>query len=321
MLESLASGTWVSGAALAAEMGITRAGLWKQVEQLRGQGVDIEALPGRGYRLPAAVDLLAPRAIWRSLSPETREVPVEVAFQVDSTNSRLLAEAAAGTQRKLLVAELQASGRGRWGRPWSHGFGGGLAMSLLWTFEALPNGLSGLSLACAIAVAEALRSRGADRVGLKWPNDLLVEERKLGGFLVELVGDPAGRCSAVLGLGLNLHLTDAARARISQPAAALDEYVGGAALRRNEFAGVIATALIRACRRFQAEGFAPFLSEWEQFDVLRGRSVVLQLPEGTSAGVAAGIDAAGALRLRQSGGTATYYSGDVQLKVRRGPPA
>src|SRR5690606_19224828 len=197
----------------------------------------------------------------------------------------------------------QSGGRGRRGRAWRMPLGGGLALSLLKRFDRGMAALSGLSLMAGIATCEALADAGIDAVGLKWPNDLIAEEAKLGGILVELGGDALGPCHAVIGIGLNLRLGDDAIAAIDQPCTDLARFAG-AVPSRNALAALLLARLVPALERFDREGFAPFAPAFEALDTLRGRDVqVIRAGDADGGdGIAQGVDARGALRVRFADG-------------------
>lgn len=316
VLDALSNGRFHSGAGLAKRLGVSRAAIWKQVEALRALGVPISAVPGKGYRLPAQVELLDAARIEALLGENRGSLAVEVQLASPSTNSALLERIREGQPPQVLLAELQTAGRGRWGRDWHSGFGGGLYLSLSWRFPLVPSGLTGLSLACGVTIAERLRGLGTTQIGVKWPNDILAPDGKLGGILVELVGEPSGPCGVVIGVGLNLRLSPAERAEIGQPAAALEPYLPGVSGRRNELAAEIISALIEVCVAFPSDGLAPYEVRWREYDMLLGERVVLQLPEGELEGVSEGIDSRGALRLRTASGSQSYITGDLRSKLR-----
>jgi len=316
LLELLADGRFHSGSELAEAFGWTRAGLWKLVERLRAQGVPVEAVKGKGYRLPEPVELLDAATISELLGPVHR-IPVRTELVSTSTNSALLALARAGhTEPQALLAEIQNAGRGRWGRPWFAEFGAGLCVSVLWNFSLLPAGLAGLSLACAVELAAALRGLGAP-VELKWPNDLISARGKLGGLLIELVGEPAGPCTVVIGLGLNLRLPQALRAAVDQPVACLADLAPQLAGQRNLIAASVIRALVTACVNFVERGFAPYQARWSEFDAYQGKQVVMLLPDRQVEGVVTGVDGQGALCLESADGVRQFFSGDLRLKLRR----
>lgn len=221
LIQLLADGERHSGAALAAELGISRAAVCKAVARASQKlGLDILAVKGQGYRLTAPLELLDPRDIQARLSSAVREHagPIHCFDQIDSTNAWLLEQSTQGAASGTCVlAERQTAGRGRRGRVWHSPFGSNLYLSMLWRFDAGPAALGPLSLAAGTAVAQALQYLGVSGVQLKWPNDIHWQARKLGGLLIEVAGETHGPSQAVLGLGLNIRMPDGAKDRIDQP--------------------------------------------------------------------------------------------------------
>jgi BirA family biotin operon repressor/biotin-[acetyl-CoA-carboxylase] ligase len=173
-----------------------------------------------------------------------------------------------------------------------------------------------VTLACGISVAEALRQRGIE-ARLKWPNDLLLSERKLGGILTELAFDSQARASLVVGVGLNLCLDPETRVAIDQPAAALNERIVEARLasEREDWIALLARAVLEAIERFEREGFAPFRARFEGLFAYAGRPVVvMQAGLPTLAGVPAGIDGEGRLLLSTDTGIQAVASGELSLR-------
>jgi BirA family biotin operon repressor/biotin-[acetyl-CoA-carboxylase] ligase len=321
LLSLLADGRFHSGDMVGKAAGVSRAAVWKLVEQLRGLGLPIEAVKGRGYRLPQPVELLDAAAIVAELAwAYPRQLPVELVFQCGSTNRLLLERARAGAASQALTTEIQTAGRGRWGRTWIAPFGSAVCLSVLWRFPVLPQGLAGLSLAVAVAIGELLRAERVP-VELKWPNDLLLQGRKLGGILVEVVGEVEGPCAVVIGLGLNLTSLDAIEAATEQPVAVLEEALGERARARNYLIARLVAAIARACERFATEGFAPYAKLWQQYDAFAGTPVVLMLPNEEVRGIARGVDERGALLLERDGRVEARFSGDLRLRLRRDPIA
>lgn len=240
---------------------------------------------------------------------------VQVVDCCASTNLALRDQARRGAPcGSVLAAEWQTQGRGRQGRPWQSGVASALTFSLLWRFDRARAGLDGLSLAVGVAIARALRRRGA-MIALKWPNDLLWQGRKLGGVLIEVQGDPAGACAVVIGIGLNVRLHASERARIDQPAADLNE-AGAGAMTRNDWLAAVLIELAAVLRQFEREGFAPLRDEWARLHAHAGQRVELALPSGERReGTAAGVDASGRLLLVTARGTQAVASGDVSLRA------
>lgn len=325
LLERLQHGP-VSGDALAAAAGVTRAAIWKRIQALRAAGVEIRARPGQGYALAHPLELLDAAAIITALPVAARaeldgDHALQVAWTVDSTNTRLLRQPAPERGCAVLLAERQSAGRGRRGRAWVSPLAAHLYLSVARRFRGGLGRLGGLSLVAGIAAAEALAELGLP-VRLKWPNDLVVGDgegtppRKLGGLLVEGGGEHAGPVRAVVGLGLNVRMPAAAAAAIDQPwcdlAGLMDQVPD-----RNRLAAVLLGRLLPALRRFDEEGLDPFLPRHAAFDALAGREVVVDDGGRRLAGTALGLAADGALRVRLAGGgTRVFHAGEVSVRAR-----
>ncbi len=217
LLVRLADGGLHSGEWLAGELGVSRAAVWKGIERLRQRGIEIEAVPRRGYRLPAGVELLRADPIRAAVLPERAEHlrSLELLFDVGSTNTRLLAAPApCYGKADVVISELQHAGRGRRGRQWFAPFGGSLALSMGWAFPDAARASPSLSLSVGVAVARALTRAGARDIALKWPNDVWFGDRKVGGVLLEMRAEASGPAHVVIGVGLNVSLSAAVRSRI-----------------------------------------------------------------------------------------------------------
>lgn len=318
LLRRLAEGP-ASGDALARAAGLTRAAVWKRIEALREAGLGIHATPGQGYRLSRPLDLLDAGAVRASLPAQVvAEIAgLEVAWSIDSTSSELLRRGAPARGVDVLLAERQTGGRGRRGRPWQSPLGANLYLSVSRAFDGGLARLGGLSLVAGIAVAESLRRSGFGRVGLKWPNDVVVDDgsglRKLGGLLVEGGGEHAGPVSAVIGIGLNVAMPDAAGARIDQPW--IDLASLGAAPARSRLAADLLAGLVPALDAFDRDGFAPFAARWQALDVLRGREAELHLHERSEPVCVLGLGEGGALRVRGADGRERdVHAGEVSVR-------
>ena len=318
LLEQLGIGETLSGSELGARLGISRAAVWKQVDRLRGLGLDVQAQAGSGYRLSVPYEALDAAAIRASMDAATaaRVGDLELHWQLDSTSSELLRRHADDpSDLRVCLAELQSAGRGRRGRVWRTPLGGGLALSVLKRFERGMAGLAGLSLVAGVATIEALADCGITEAGLKWPNDLVAREAKLGGILVELGGDALGPCHAVIGIGINLHLAAGARAAIDQPSIDLAT-LSETAVSRNRLAGRLITRLADALDRFAHAGFSDFAQAYARHDILHGRTVQVMRSGVGSEGIACGVDPRGALRVAFADGEQAIDSGEVSVRMR-----
>ena len=304
LLLAIAEDPSTSGSALASRFGVTRAAIWKQVEALRLLGVPIAAKAGDGYRLRCPLNLLDAAMIAAEFRGHAkRTCPIEVFWQIDSTNSELLRRAQTGAVGPAACfAELQTAGRGRRGRAWHMPLGGGLAFSLLHSFNSSMSALAGLSLAVGVGIVRALADFGYAGLGLKWPNDVQVDGRKLAGILIELGGDALGPCHAVIGVGLNLRLGSEADAMIDQPWADLASMASVRVPDRNVLAARLVHRLLEVLGEFERVTFAALVDEFAQYDVLRGQPIHVSGGNGPREGTAIGVDRSGALRVRSANG-------------------
>jgi BirA family transcriptional regulator, biotin operon repressor / biotin---[acetyl-CoA-carboxylase] ligase len=333
LLALLATDEPRSGSGLAQALNAAESEIAAGIEQLRALGIDVAAAP-QGFRLKEGrrLELLDADAIRAALRQEAagRLHRLEVLFEVDSTNTRLLGRPGppAGFADATL-AELQNAGRGRQGRRWIAPFGASLALSLGWTFRDALGIDSSLSLAVGVAVCRALGGLGARGIRLKWPNDVWFEDRKLGGVLVETrMG--GGTAHVVVGVGLNLHLSAASRRQIGTLAGTLTgplvDTPGPAALdaacssplSRNALAAALLTELLSMLPLFERHGFAAFRDEWRSLDALRGRAARVLLAQDAVEGIARGVDEDGALLLEHSGKIDKFIAGEASLRLIAG---
>ncbi len=315
VLKRMADGEFHSGEALARAFEVSRASVWHAIRELEAAGLEIYKVHGRGYRLQQPLALLDRASIESRLGADAGRFALDIRDTVDSTNTRLLEMAAAGAASgTVLAVEWQPGGRGRLGREWHAGMGEALTFSLLWRFTRGAGALSGLSLAVGSALARALEAEGAPAIGLKWPNDVLWRGRKLAGILIELAGDALGPTAAVIGVGVNVRLSDGTRARIGQPAAELEK-VCGAAPDRNRLLARVLAELAATLDTFGREGFAPLRAEWQRRHAHQGKRVTLTFPDGSrQAGRAAGVAEDGSFLLETRAGTKRYHSGEITLR-------
>ncbi len=322
LLVRLADGLPHSGGALARELGVSRAALCNGVERLREQGVDIQ-VAGRGYGLPAPVELLDARRIRDALRDDQGATlrSLEVLFEVDSTNTRLLGLRPPPPGRAdVCMSELQHAGRGRRGRRWIAPFGAGIAMSLGCAFRDASRAQPALSLAVGVAIARALGRAGARDIRLKWPNDVWFNARKVGGVLLELRAEEGGLAHVVIGVGLNVSLPAAARLEIEatgvRAAAVADACPQPVS--RNVLAAALLDELLSMLAQFEREGFAAFRDAWIGLDALRDRRARVVAGEGAISGTARGVDEDGALLLDSGGRMQRFVSGEVSLRLIEG---
>lgn len=317
LLRRLADGRFYSGTELAQGEGLSRAAIWKHIEALENHlGLAVHRVAGKGYRLAAPLELLDRAGLWDSLADGTRQhlAGLHVHSVIDSTNAYLLRLRKSETGGHACLAEMQTAGRGRSGRQWVSPFGASLYLSLLWQFEG-PAVLGGLSLAAGVAVVRALNRLSIIGVGLKWPNDLLWQGRKLGGILIEMAGESHGPCSVVLGVGLNGKLPATAGAGIDQAWVDLAEVCGGQTPPRRRLAALLIDALVELLSGYGQQGLAAYLPEWRRHHCLQDQPVVLHLADRQENGIARGVDDDGLLLLELADGSRkAYAAGEVRLR-------
>jgi BirA family biotin operon repressor/biotin-[acetyl-CoA-carboxylase] ligase len=320
LIAALADGRFHTGDELGQRFGVTRAAIWKAVRKLPDYGLEVHSVRGKGYRLSEALTLLDAEAINNNLSVNNRARihELELVPVIDSTNSHTLRHARSYALEPghvyVCMAEMQTAGKGRRGRHWVSPFGHNLYLTVLREFSAGAASLEGLSLVIGIALVNALQEWGFGGLGLKWPNDVLWNERKLAGILIEISGDVAGTCQVVIGLGLNLHMKPEAMQAVEQPWAALTQ-LGFVQQDRNRLFGRILDRVLTALERFESTGFGAFADDWNRLDISAGRQVELNSASGSVMGLGLGVDAGGALLLDTAAGVRRFQGGEVSLRA------
>ncbi len=323
LLKILSDGNFHSGTDIGRALGVTRAAVSKAVVALSRAGMDIHRVSGRGYRLAEAFEPLDQDRIIAALGADAASVcaGVLVKDEVDSTNLELLRTPGEVACGQVCVAEAQTGGRGRRGRGWVATPYANLMLSMAWRFESGAAAISGLSLAAGVAAVRALRDFGIDTVGLKWPNDLIWDGRKLGGLLVDLRGEAAGPCVVVAGIGINVRIAPRDALRIDQPWADLAAVREGI-VDRNRLSVLLIRNLAQMFRSFEREGLVPFREEWSSWHRFERQSVRIKGAHIACDGVVEGIDANGALLVRDDRGELrAFHSGEVSVRPLDGSDA
>ncbi|QKJ02186.1 bifunctional biotin--[acetyl-CoA-carboxylase] ligase/biotin operon repressor BirA [Yersinia mollaretii] len=304
----LADGAFHSGEQLGEMFGMSRAAINKHIQTVREWGLDVFTVPGKGYSLPAPIQLLDEQKILSYLpAGQVAVLPV-----VDSTNQYLLDRIGELKSGDACVAEYQQAGRGRRGRQWVSPFGANLYLSMFWRLEQGPAAAMGLSLVVGIVMAEVLHKLGAEKVRVKWPNDLYLNDKKLAGILVELTGKTGDAAQLVIGAGINLTMRESTTNVINQDWINLQE--AGVIIDRNKLTAELLSELRLAVVKFENEGLSAFISRWREMDNYLDRPVRLIIGNQEIYGVARGIDQQGALLLEQDGVIKPYIGGEISLR-------
>jgi BirA family biotin operon repressor/biotin-[acetyl-CoA-carboxylase] ligase len=264
----------------------------------------------------SASDLLNRAVILELLPSKAAQLLQELDIQqvVDSTNALAMRHVQAGAGAGLVcVAEQQTAGRGRRGRAWVSPFATNLYLSVVAEFPRGAAAAEGLSLAVGVAVAEALELTGVTGLTLKWPNDILHADAKLGGVLIEIVGAADGPCQAVIGVGLNVCMPKTAALDIDQNWTDISRVFPGT-VGRNQLLAAVLGELLPLVFSYERDGLAPWLDRWLQRDAYAGQRVVIHSGPREIAGAMAGIDKSGALLLDTGSGIQRIYGGEVSLR-------
>lgn len=287
----------------------------QHLEALLGE-LGIEARrEGGELVLPGDLEALDPRKIvagyGAGFKPE--EIELEIFRTIGSTNDHVMSQLARrGTHARVALAEMQSAGKGRRGRAWVSPFGRNIYLTVGRFLKLPAGGLDGLSLVVGMQAVDALRGEGIQGVGLKWPNDILLDGGKLAGILVELKPAEQRGIGVVAGIGVNLSLDPRDAAKIDQAWSAVGPK---AAIGRNRLAGRLIRNLVAAMERFDREGFAPFAGDWGKFNLYQGRKVRVVRGDATIEGVDRGVNGAGHLLLENEQGLVAYNSGEVSLRL------
>ena len=317
LLTLLSDGQFHSGEELGRMLGVSRAAVWKSLKRLEDDGYPLQRIRGKGYRAPMGASLLNLTDIQRALPLSLiKAVHWQLLDSVDSTNAQLMKHLASSHEPavRVCLAEQQTSGKGRRGREWISPYAQNIYLSMAVPFFDGAQKLEGLSLLVGLVLVETLESFGFQGVSLKWPNDLLLNGRKLAGILVELAGDLTADCVAVIGVGVNV-LMDASRPDIDQAWTSLLLARQPVSLDRNAIVGELIRRLWDAIVIFRETGFASFRESWEQRHAWQGQSVRVQTAGAAWAGKAMGVDERGALRLETEEGELLLHGGEVSLRL------
>lgn len=311
LLRVLGDGAFHSGEELGRLLGVTRSAVWKQLQRVGAElGLRIDAVRGKGYRLVEPLSLLE--------EPEYFSAkvgwPFKVLESVDSTNLEALRHMSALPQISpvCIVAERQTAGRGRRGRAWISPYAENCYLSVVLPVEGGARQLDGLSLTVGLAVFRALQSYDLPGLGLKWPNDLLINGQKIAGILLELHGDPADKCGVVIGIGINVNMREAPE--VDQAWTSL-RLIRGDMLSRTELV-VRVCASLKECLALHAQGgFASLREEWQAAHLWQGREVLLASGQQVIGGRVEGVDEGGALLLDRDGVVCAYSGGELSLRL------
>lgn len=318
ILKLLSDGQFHSGAKIAQLLGVSRTSVSNALRGIDEFGVMLYRVTGKGYRWINPVQWLDKHAISQYLADRSQRFQITIDEIVESTNTILLNTSKVQnfdqSMINVVVAELQTKGRGRRGRAWFSGLGDSLTFSLSWQFQQGVNFLAGLSLAIGVAIIRTFALLGIRDVTLKWPNDLLFDASKLGGVLIELQGEAQGPATAVIGIGINLAISDKIKRLVDQDITDLNS-IAHVSIDRNKLLATLLIEITTVLEIFTTEGFSPFKEEWIGYHAFEAKEVEVLLPAGLiERGIVNGITEEGALRLQMGSRLKSFHCGEISLR-------
>jgi BirA family biotin operon repressor/biotin-[acetyl-CoA-carboxylase] ligase len=313
ILQVLADGHFHSGEDLAQQFKVTRATIWNAIGHAETLGIEVFSVRGRGYKLPQPIEFLDENEVLKAIGEQRAWFKLEVLNEVASTNTYLMQNKNAA-HATCVAAHVQTSGKGRRGRTWVSQLGASLTFSLLWRFQCGAAALSGLSLAVGVALIRTLHGFGISQAQLKWPNDVLVDGKKLAGILIELQGDLEGPSAAVIGVGVNLSLPKNVLDNIDQPAIDLAN-ASDVPVNQDALLGILLKHLADVLSGFEQYGFIGLRDEWLSHHAYENRPVRMLLPNGTDVqGVVRGVADDGILLVETALGLQRFSAGEISLR-------
>lgn len=314
ILDLLADGQFHSGEELGVLLGVSRAAVWKHLQKLESLGIKLLSMKGRGYCIDGGLDLLDLKKIYAKLTSPLA-LKLTLFPRIDSTNSYLMRHE--NPIMQVCLAESQSAGRGRRGRVWVSPFAQNIYCSIGWGFDGGVAALEGLSLVVGLVIVRVLQGYGVTGLELKWPNDVLYQDKKLAGVLIEMTGDPAGYCQVVIGVGINVAMGDSQANAIAQPWIDLRSILEQQKLpyiSRNLLVANLLDELALVLNGYEQAGFAGYCAEWQSFNAHAGQMVELRNGNLVYSGVCLGISEMGALILETAQGREVFHGGEISLR-------
>ncbi len=311
LIRLLADGAFHSGNELGAALGISRAAVWKRLQGLADEfGLEIQSVSGKGYRLSRPLSLINLNRLQANIT----NFPIFAYESISSTNEYAKKNLATQVAPFAVVAEHQTQGRGRRGREWSSPYAQNLYLSFVWPVSQGMAQIDGLSLVVGIAVVRAVEHIVGTAAQLKWPNDVLINNSKVAGILLELVGDPADLCHVVIGIGVNLNMIGINQAIDQQWSSLALET--GKQIDRTQFAQSTLDYLDLYLDKQKNYGFSSLKNEWLSLHAWQDRQVVLSTGSEMVPGCICGIGNKGELCLLTDGQERLFVGGELSLRLQ-----
>lgn len=316
LIKLLSNGQFQTGTQLGDALGVSRTAVWKQVQQLPSLGLDVITKKNDGYKLSEPLSLLDINLIVTKLKQAHSPLVVSFFPSLDSTNlelSRRITKEPELLDKQLVLVEKQTAGRGRRGREWYSPYASSLSISFGFKVEGGANVLQALSLAVAVVTKRVLAKQGVKDILLKWPNDLYLNNTKLGGILIELKGDLAGPCNVIIGLGINVFRTKNLP-NLDQPIVFLNDVKEN--ICRSVLAVEIALAIDELVTNYPITGFKPFQDEWNEAHIWKNQNAHIITSNESVAVTLGGVNEIGELQVTYSDGSAGLINaGEVSVRA------
>jgi len=313
LINLLSDGKFHDGSTMGAALGITRSAIWKIVKRLQDYGVNITSDLTKGYRLEQPMTLYDKHKIYNALPiSEKKSYELDVFESLNSTNDYL--KTLRFKTNKICLAELQTQGKGRFSRTWYSPFGDNIYLSISMSFNQDISELSGLSLVISLAVLNTIEQFYASKnLSIKWPNDVLLNGKKIAGILIEGDSEVHGCCKLIIGIGLNVNMTDKKANQHANHWTSI-KLATKKNIDKNQITASLLNNLFKYIKKFQDTGFGYFQSEWKKYDYLYGQEITITNGKKRTHGICRGVNNQGYLQVEKSDGTnVQYLSGDTSL--------
>lgn len=303
LTDLLADDAYHSGEDLAIQMGTSRANIWKSIQKLRELGLPIHAAPNKGYRLSSTFSCLKPDAIEEELASKGINIPIHYQSSMDSSNEEAFRQLRANQREPMIIlTEQQSQGRGRMGKTWSSPVLQNLYLSILTFLPPNFGHLGTLGLHVSLGVAQSLQAYLPHPVQIKWPNDLICQDQKIAGILIESIAEAQRTVPFIIGIGVNVNATEG-----STPYASLAQ-LSGTSINRHDLLVNLIASIQRCLDSHRESGFQKAYPKWQALDYLRDQHITCMQGQETIEGIARSITPSGELIIEQSNGQRWHVS-------------
>jgi BirA family transcriptional regulator, biotin operon repressor / biotin---[acetyl-CoA-carboxylase] ligase len=313
----LNDGEYHDGTSIGDKLHMTRSAVWKTIRKLESYEIKLDSVKGKGYALLEPLLLLDVNKIKKQVTFPRINV---CAFETVGSTNEYLKTFKNNRSIKICLAEQQTKGKGRLNREWFSPFAKNIYMSCLYPFQKDVSELSGLSLVISLAIVKTLKHYGVSQnLGVKWPNDIIYENKKISGSLIEIQAETHGVCHAVIGMGINVNMLNAERGQISQAWTSMQKILN-TYIDRNALSASLINNLLEYLHRFESHGLAAFVDEWKKADCLTDQIISVTNINESVEGKVIGINEQGHLMLQlKSGKIRAFSSGDTSIVKNKQP--